>query len=90
MARTPRQLRIRRHARVRLKVTGTAARPYGEASLRDATGTPKDVAARVGTLLAERASAAGVTTVVFDRGGYAYHGRIAALADALRAGGVAF
>jgi large subunit ribosomal protein L18 len=118
MARTPRQLRIRRHARVRLKVTGTAARPRvavtrsnkhiaaqvidddagrtiaaassGEASLRDATGTPKDVAARVGTLLAERASAAGVTTVVFDRGGYAYHGRIAALADALRAGGVAF
>jgi large subunit ribosomal protein L18 len=44
----------------------------------------------VGTLLAQRAKAAGVQTVVFDRGGYKYHGRVKALADAARAGGLAF
>ena len=44
----------------------------------------------VGTLLAQRAKAAGVSTIVFDRGGYKYHGRVKALADAARAGGLAF
>jgi len=44
----------------------------------------------VGGLLAERAKAAGVTQVVFDRGGYKYHGRVKALADAARAGGLVF
>ena len=44
----------------------------------------------VGTLLAERAKAAGITRAVFDRGGYKYHGRIKALADAARAGGLVF
>ncbi len=44
----------------------------------------------VGKVLAERARAAGVTRVVFDRGGYAYHGRVKALAEALRAGGLKF
>ncbi len=44
----------------------------------------------VGTLLAERAKAAGITRVVFDRGGYMYHGRVKALADAARAGGLIF
>jgi large subunit ribosomal protein L18 len=44
----------------------------------------------VGKVLAERAQAAGITRVVFDRGGYAYHGRVKALADALRAGGLKF
>jgi large subunit ribosomal protein L18 len=44
----------------------------------------------VGTLLAQRARAAGVSTIVFDRGGYKYHGRVKALADAARAGGLAF
>jgi large subunit ribosomal protein L18 len=47
-------------------------------------------AAKVGELLAARAREAGVTAVVFDRGGYDYHGRIAALADAARAGGLEF
>jgi large subunit ribosomal protein L18 len=44
----------------------------------------------VGTLLAERAKAAGISQVVFDRGGYKYHGRVKALADAARAGGLVF
>jgi len=44
----------------------------------------------VGTVLAQRAKAAGVQTVVFDRGGFKYHGRVKALADAARAGGLAF
>ena len=47
-------------------------------------------ARKVGTLLAERAKAAGITSVVFDRGGYQYHGRVAALADAAREGGLEF
>jgi large subunit ribosomal protein L18 len=47
-------------------------------------------AKQVGTALAERAKAAGVTTVVFDRGGYQYHGRVQALADGAREGGLIF
>ena len=47
-------------------------------------------ATRVGTLLAERARAAGVETAVFDRGGYQYHGRVKALADGAREGGLSF
>ncbi len=47
-------------------------------------------AARAGTLLAERAKAAGVETAVFDRGGYKYHGRVKALADGAREGGLTF
>ncbi len=49
-----------------------------------------DVAKKVGELLAERAKAAGVTRVVFDRGRYKYHGRVKALADAAREGGLQF
>jgi large subunit ribosomal protein L18 len=45
---------------------------------------------RVGALVAERAKAAGVSTVVFDRGGFNYHGRIAAVADAARQAGLEF
>ncbi len=48
------------------------------------------VAARIGTAIAERAKAAGIDSVVFDRGGFLYHGRIAALADAAREGGLEF
>ncbi|HVA15711.1 MAG TPA: 50S ribosomal protein L18 [Stellaceae bacterium] len=61
-------------------------------TLRDAhkTGANKDAAVAVGKLLAERAKAAGVTAVVFDRGGYLFHGRVKALADAARAGGLDF
>jgi large subunit ribosomal protein L18 len=54
------------------------------------TGATVEAAARVGTLIAERAKAAGVTTVVFDRGGFKYHGRIAAVAQAARDAGLEF
>jgi large subunit ribosomal protein L18 len=54
------------------------------------TGADKDAAAQVGKLIAERAVAAGVKEVVFDRGGYIYHGRVAALANAAREGGLSF
>ena len=57
----------------------------------DLANLPKtEEAARVGALVAERARAAGVTTVVFDRGGYLYHGRVQRLADAAREGGLVF
>jgi len=54
------------------------------------TGADKDAAAAVGKLVAERAVAAGVKEVVFDRGGYLFHGRVKALADAAREGGLSF
>ena len=54
------------------------------------TGADKDAAAAVGKLVAERAIAAGVTEVVFDRGPYLYHGRVKALADGAREGGLSF
>ena len=61
-------------------------------TLREAlkTGADKQAAAAVGKLVAERAAAAGVKEVVFDRGRYLYHGRVKALADAAREGGLAF
>jgi len=49
-----------------------------------------DAATRIGTLVAERAKAAGVTKVVFDRAGYRYHGRVQAIADGAREGGLEF
>jgi large subunit ribosomal protein L18 len=61
-----------------------------DVSIRGTDGTKSDLARKVGTLVAERARAAGITTVVFDRGGNQYAGRIAALADAARAGGLDF
>jgi large subunit ribosomal protein L18 len=54
------------------------------------TGADKAAAAAIGKLVAERAVKAGVTSVVFDRGGYLYHGRVKALADAAREGGLSF
>jgi large subunit ribosomal protein L18 len=54
------------------------------------TGADKAAAVAVGKAIAERAKAAGVTSVVFDRGGYLFHGRVKALADAAREGGLAF
>jgi large subunit ribosomal protein L18 len=61
-----------------------------EADVRTMDGDKKARAARVGALVADRAKAAGVTKVVFDRGGNNYHGRIAALADAAREAGLEF
>ena len=54
------------------------------------TGADKNAATAVGKLVAERAKSAGVTQVVFDRGGYLFHGRIKCLADAAREGGLEF
>jgi large subunit ribosomal protein L18 len=54
------------------------------------TGADRSAAEQVGRLLAERAKAAGVEMVVFDRGGYRYHGRVKALADGARAAGLVF
>ncbi|AFM15773.1 LSU ribosomal protein L18P [Mycolicibacterium chubuense NBB4] len=110
--------RLRRHARLRKKVAGTAERPrlvvnrssrhihvqlvddlQGvtlaaassiEADVRAVDGDKKAASTRVGQLIAERAKAAGIEEVVFDRGGYTYGGRIAALADAAREGGLKF
>ena len=118
--RSPRELRMRRHLRVRKRVGGNAERPrlsvfrsnihiYAQviddtagrtlvaasskdASLREAiTGKAKiDRAKAVGQLIAERAKAAGIDKVVFDRGGFKYHGRIQALAEAAREAGLSF
>jgi large subunit ribosomal protein L18 len=110
--------RLRRQARGRKRIHGTAERPrlvvtrsarhitvqvvddlrgatlaYAssmEADVRTAGGDKTNQAKRVGELVAERAKAAGVEGVVFDRAGNKYHGRIAALADAAREGGLQF
>ena len=110
--------RLRRHARLRKKVSGTGQRPRLvvhrsarhihvqlvndengttvaaassiEADVRGVDGDKKAHSVRVGQLIAERAKAAGIDTVVFDRGGYTYGGRIAALADAARENGLKF
>ena len=113
-----RKQRLRRHARLRKKIAGTAERPRLvvhrssrhihvqlvndltgttvaaassiEADVRGVDGDKKAHSVRVGQLIAERAKAAGVDAVVFDRGGYTYGGRIAALADAAREGGLKY
>ena len=67
-----------------------AAASTTEPDLRTNSGATVAAATRVGELIAERAKSAGVDTVVFDRGGYAYHGRVAAIADAARNAGLEF
>ena len=78
-------------------IDDTLGRTVAAASTLDAglkadlkTGADKAAAAAVGKLIAERALAAGVTQVVFDRGAYLYHGRVQTLADAAREGGLDF
>ncbi len=117
-----RALRIRRHARVRGKVTGTAARPrlavfrsnrhISAQVIDDSSGRTLAAASSVepalraelgsvgggnvagaeavGRLVASRARSAGISRVVFDRGGFAYHGRVQALAETVRREGLEF
>src|ERR1700740_2569877 len=86
--------RSSRHIHVQLvnDLDGTtlAAASSIEADVRAVDGDKKAHSVRVGQLIAERAKAAGIDEVVFDRGGYTYGGRIAALADAAREGGLKF
>jgi len=67
-----------------------AAASTHEADLRGSGTGNKEAAAKVGRLVAERAKAAGIEKVVFDRGGFIYHGKVKALADAAREGGLQF
>lgn len=112
-----RSQRIKRHKRVRGKISGTPERPrlnvfrsatniYAQviddingvtlasaSSIEkgfNAEGTKSEVAKVVGQKVAERAKAKGVEIVVFDRGGYVYHGRVQALAEGAREGGLQF
>ena len=109
--------RLRRHKRVRAKISGTAARPrlnvfrsnaniYAQiiddengvtllsASTLDKEfngyGGNREAAKAVGEMIAKKAAEKGITEVVFDRGGYVYHGRVQALAEAAREGGLKF
>jgi large subunit ribosomal protein L18 len=67
-----------------------AAASSVEGELRSASGATVAAATKVGQLIAQRAKAAGISTVVYDRGGYAYHGRVAAAAQAARDAGLEF
>lgn len=117
MAKFTRDARLRRHARVRKLVQGTAERPRlavfrsnrhtvaqviddstgrtlaaastHEPALRSVGGN-REGSAKVGELVAQRAKEAGVSAVVFDRGGNRYHGRVAAVAEAAREAGLEF
>ncbi len=111
------QARLRRHKRVRGKISGTAERPrlnvyrssaniYAQiiddtkgvticaASTLDkeftGLGSNKEAAKQVGLMLAKKAADKGITNVVFDRGGYIFHGRVKELADGAREGGLNF
>lgn len=70
--------------------TIAAAGTYEPVARGEGSNGNKDAAGRIGQLIAERAKQAGVTKVSFDRGHYKYHGRVAALADAAREGGLEF
>ena len=92
--------RRKRHERIRLHLAGTQDRPRlavfrslnhtVEKELKGSSSTKTEEAAVVGRLLAERAKAAGIARVVFDRAGFRYHGRIKSLADAAREAGLEF
>lgn len=80
------------HAQVIDDIAGhtLAAASTVEASLKGEANGNAEAAAKVGKAIAERAKAIGITVVVFDRGGFQYHGRVAALAEAAREGGLEF
>ena len=109
--------RLKRHARVRGKISGTTQRPrlavyrsnanisaqiiddvkgitlVSASTLEkvfEGIGSNKEAAKKVGKAIAEKALAKGIETVVFDRGGYLYHGRVKALAEGAREGGLQF
>jgi large subunit ribosomal protein L18 len=106
--------RIKRHTRIRARLSGTALRPrlsvyrsntsiYAQiiddvagktlaaaSDLAVTTGTKSEKAAIVGKAIAEAAAKAGITSVVFDRGGFMYAGRVKSLADAARSEGLSF
>lgn len=86
--------RSARHIHVQLvddtKGQTLAAASTMEAAVRKVSGDKKAKSSKVGELLAERAKSAGIKTIVFDRGGFNYGGRIAALATAAREGGLEF
>jgi large subunit ribosomal protein L18 len=67
-----------------------AQRTLATATDKDLNGTKVSKSTAVGKLIAEKAKAAGITRVVFDRGGYRYHGRVKAVADGAREGGLEF
>ena len=81
--------RLKRHKRVRAKISGTPEMPRLNV-FRSEANIYAQVIDDVGKLVAERAKAKGIETVVFDRGGYLYHGRVKALAEGAREGGLKF
>lgn len=110
---TKNESRLRRHKRVRAKISGTSERPrlavfksnrfisvqlfddvagktLAQAHGREFKGSLGAQAAEVGKAIAKRAKDAGITTVVFDRGGYSYAAQIKSLADSAREGGLTF
>jgi large subunit ribosomal protein L18 len=78
------------YAQVIDDINGKTLAAASSKDLKDFKGPKSEQATKVGTLLAERAKVAGVETVVFDRGGYLYHGRVKFLADGARNGGLVF
>ena len=84
------RLHIRALGATRLCVNRTPRHIYAQVISADGTTGNVEAATKVGALIAERAKAAGVTKVAFDRSGFKYHGRIKALADAARENGLEF
>src|ERR687885_697916 len=88
-ARVRRAIRKAANGRPRLSVFRSSKQIYAQV-IDDESGVTVEAAKEVGKLVAERAAAAGVKQVIFDRSGYLYHGRVKALADAAREGGLDF
>ena len=65
----------------------SAIKPKGKTALK---GNKTEIASKIGEMIAEKAKSAGISKVIFDRGGYKYHGRVKAIAEGLRRGGLQF